>query len=126
MNAYLHAIHELLRLTITALPFAISLSFVITDIEAVLTTRTGLPLIEAYYQATNSKAGTVVLITGFAICLFGAACANVTTSSRQMWSASRNNCFPLSRLWKQVHPRYEMPMNATCASGIFVTVCTVP
>lgn len=43
-----------------------------------------------------------------------------------MWSASRNDCFPLSRLWKQVHPRFGMPLNAACASGTFVTVRFLP
>lgn len=109
-----------------ALPFAISLAFVITDFDAVISTRTGLPIVEAYYQATGSKAGTVVLMAGFALCFFGCACANITSSSRQMWSASRDNCFPLSRWWKQVHPRFNMPFNAACASGTFVTVSRVP
>ncbi|KAJ5175040.1 uncharacterized protein N7482_000917 [Penicillium canariense] len=107
---------------ITTLPFAISLSLVITDIDAIISTRTGLPIIEAYYQATSSKTATVVLMAGFALCLFGAACANITSSSRQLWSASRNNCFPLSRWWKQIHPQFNMPLNAACASGTFVTL----
>lgn len=108
---------------VEAFPFAISLSFVITDYEAVLNTPTGLPLIEVYYQATGSKAGTSVLMVAFAICFFGCATANITSSSRQMWAASRDNCFPFSRYWKQVHPRWQMPMNAACLSGTLVTVC---
>lgn len=107
-----------------AFPFAISLSFVITDFESVITTPTGLPLIEVYYQATGSKAGTSVLMTAFAICFFGCATANITSSSRQMWAASRDNCFPLSKYWKQVHPRWQMPVNAACLSGTLVSVGT--
>ena len=106
----------------TSFPFGICLSFVITDFDAVLTTRTGLPLIEVYYQATGSKAGTVVLMLGFALCFFACAAANITSSSRQMWSASRDNCFPLSRIWKQVHPRFQMPVNAACLAGTLVSV----
>ncbi|KIW10678.1 hypothetical protein PV08_11642 [Exophiala spinifera] len=107
---------------VTAFPFAISLSFVITDFERVITTPTGLPLIEVYYQATGSKAGTTILMLAFALCFFGCATANITSSSRQMWSASRDNCFPLSRYWKQVHPRWQMPLNAACLSGTLVTL----
>ncbi|KIX04567.1 uncharacterized protein Z518_05437 [Rhinocladiella mackenziei CBS 650.93] len=106
----------------TAFPFAISLSFVITDFEQVISTPTGLPLIEVYYQATGSKAGTSVLMVAFAICFFGCATANITSSSRQMWAASRDNCFPFSRYWKQVHPRWQMPVNAACLSGTLVTL----
>ncbi|MBV36906.1 MAG: hypothetical protein CMP47_15870 [Rickettsiales bacterium] len=107
---------------VTAFPFAISLSFVITDFNSVIATPTGLPLIEVYYQATGSKAGTSILMVAFAICFFGCATANITSSSRQMWSASRDDCFPLSRYWKQVHPRWEMPFNAACLSGVLVTL----
>ncbi|KIW66840.1 hypothetical protein, variant 1 [Phialophora macrospora] len=107
---------------ITCFPFSISLSFVITDFEKVITTPTGLPLIEVYYQATGSKAGTTILMLAFALCFFGCATASVTSASRQMWSASRDNCFPLAKYWKQVHPRWQMPMNAACLEGTLVSL----
>jgi choline transport protein len=98
---------------------------VITDFEKVITTPTGLPLIEVYYQATGSKAGTSVLMVAFAICFFGCATASVTSASRQMWSASRDDCFPLAKYWKQVHPRWQMPVNAACLEGTLVSVSKV-
>lgn len=109
----------------TAFPFGICLSFVITDFDAVISTRTGLPLVEVYYQATGSKAGTTVLMLGFALCFFGCAAANITSSSRQMWAASRDDCFPLSRIWRQVHPRFNMPFNAAILSGTLVSVSSL-
>ncbi|KAL5092270.1 hypothetical protein Trisim1_002157 [Trichoderma cf. simile WF8] len=114
--------YPILMGVISALPFAIALSFVITDFEAVLTTPTGLPLIEVYYQATGSKVATSILMTAFAVCFFGCATANITTSSRQMWSACRDDCFPFSKYWKQIHPRWQMPVNACCLSGTLVTL----
>ncbi|KAI1630202.1 amino acid/polyamine transporter I [Exophiala viscosa] len=107
---------------VTSFPFSISLSFVITDFERVISTPTGLPLIEVYYQATGSKAATSILMVMFAICFFGCATASITSSSRQMWSACRDDCFPLSRYWKQVHPRWQMPMNAALLCGTLVTL----
>ncbi|EXJ58334.1 hypothetical protein A1O7_05759 [Cladophialophora yegresii CBS 114405] len=107
---------------VTCFPYAISLSFVITDFEKVISTPTGLPLIEVYYQATGSKAGTTILMVAFAICFFGCATASATSASRQMWSASRDNCFPFAKYWKQIHPRWQMPVNAVCLEGTFVTL----
>jgi hypothetical protein len=100
--------------------------YVISDLDAVLGTETGLPLMGLYFQATGSKAATVVLMSAFAICMFGAACANITSSSRQMWAASRDNCYPFSRYWKQIHPKWHMPFNVVCLTGTLVSVSLNP
>lgn len=108
-----------------AFPYAIACMYVITDLDAVLNTSTGLPLIELYYQATGSKAASSVLMAAFALCLFAGCTGNVTSTSRQMWSASRDNCFPLSRYWSQVSPTFNMPLNAACLEGVVVSVCNL-
>ncbi len=48
----------------------------ITDLDAVLETASGLPLIEIYYQGTGSRVGATVLMVLFAVCFFGCAVAN--------------------------------------------------
>jgi len=52
--------------------------FAIVDVEAVIETATGLPLIEIYYQGTGSKAGASVLMALFAFCFFGCLVGNGT------------------------------------------------
>ena len=61
---------------VTAWPFAVSCLASISDIQAVINTATGLPLLEIYYQSTGSKAGATVLMTLFAVCFYGFAVAN--------------------------------------------------
>ena len=61
---------------LTAWPFAISCVASITDVQAVINTATGLPLLEIYYQGTGSKAGATVLMALFAFCFYGCAVAN--------------------------------------------------
>ncbi|GJN75776.1 hypothetical protein PLICBS_009882 [Purpureocillium lilacinum] len=48
----------------TAFPFAVSLMYAITDIDAVLGTITGLPVLEIYYQGTGSKVAASILMAG--------------------------------------------------------------
>lgn len=55
---------------LTAFPFTVALLYSITDMEAVLGTVTGLPLIEIYYQGTGSHAAASVLMAVFAFCFF--------------------------------------------------------
>ncbi|EXJ80647.1 hypothetical protein A1O3_06931 [Capronia epimyces CBS 606.96] len=112
-----HQIYPVIIGFFCTFPFSIACMYVMTDLDAVLNTDTGLPLMELYLQATGSKAATVALMSAFAICMFGAACANITSSSRQMWAASRDNCFPFSKYWSQLHPRRQMPLNVVCVTG---------
>jgi choline transport protein len=55
----------------TAFPFLCSLLYSITDLSVVLSTPTGLPLLEIYLQATGSKAAAVILTSLFTFCMFG-------------------------------------------------------
>lgn len=61
---------------VTAWPFACACMYSITDVEAVLNTPSGLPLIEIYYQSTQSKSAASVLLALFAFCFFGCSVAN--------------------------------------------------
>ena len=69
-------IWPLLMGLLTAFPFAVSLMYSITDLDAVFHTNAGLPLIEIYYQGTGSRAAASVLLTFFAFCFFGNLVAN--------------------------------------------------
>lgn len=111
-----------MTLTSTAWPFAIACMYVITDIERVVSPPSGIGLVEIYLQATGSDFATVLLLAAFAICLFGCAVANITGSSRQIWAASRDNCYPLSTWLAEIHSKHQMPMNAACLTAIFTTV----
>ena len=60
----------------TAWPFACACMYAITDVQAVLDTPSGIPLIEIYYQSTKSKGASSVLLALFAFCFFGCTVAN--------------------------------------------------
>ncbi|KAJ5581240.1 hypothetical protein N7450_007541 [Penicillium hetheringtonii] len=66
---------------VTAWPFACACMYAITDVEAVLNTPSGLPLIEIYYQSTQSKSAASILLALFAFCFFGCSVANGTVIS---------------------------------------------
>jgi choline transport protein len=61
---------------VTAFPFAVSCIAGIINVQDVITTATGLPLLEIYYQGTGSRAGATVLMSLFAFCFYGCAVAN--------------------------------------------------
>ncbi|KAI9039060.1 uncharacterized protein KD926_010045 [Aspergillus affinis] len=66
---------------LTAWPFACACMNAITDVNAVLNTPSGDPLIEIYYQSTGSKGASSVLLALFAFCFFGCSVANSSTNA---------------------------------------------
>ncbi|KAL0931501.1 amino acid transporter [Colletotrichum truncatum] len=103
----------------TAFPFACACMFVIKDMDEILGAPSGLPLIQLYYQATDSRLVTVLLMIAFTICFFACVVANITGSSRTLWSAARDDCFPRSDLWKKVSPKFGMPLNSVLLQVTF-------
>ncbi|KAJ5223075.1 uncharacterized protein N7469_009315 [Penicillium citrinum] len=81
---------------VTAWPFACACMYAITDVEAVLNTPSGLPLIEIYYQSTQSKSAASILLALFAFCFFGCSVAN--------------------------DPTFQIPLNALCLSGTVISL----
>lgn len=110
---------------ITAFPFACACMFAITDVKSVLSTVTGLPLIEIYRQGTNSDVAASVLVALFAFCFFGCLVGNATASSRTLWAVSRDGALPFSHIWMRINRKFKMPMNAMLLSASFVTVSSL-
>ncbi|KAF7559738.1 hypothetical protein G7046_g4403 [Stylonectria norvegica] len=115
-------VYPLIMGLLTAFPFAASLMYAISDMEAVLNTATGLPLFEIYYQGTGSRSAATVLMALFTFCFFANLVANATTSSRTLWAVSRDGALPYSNLWEQVHPYFEVPVNSLLLSASFITL----
>jgi len=109
--------------------FAICLFFSIGDIDAVATTPTGLPMIEIYHQATNSKAVTNVFMVAIAIVICVALFNVLASVSRLTWAFARDRGLPFSNFFSQVsgnplklyrtntfkiHPKFKLPINTLC------------
>ncbi|KAF2169656.1 hypothetical protein M409DRAFT_52174 [Zasmidium cellare ATCC 36951] len=93
---------------VVAWPLAVAMMASIYDLEAVLTTPTGFPLIEVLYQGTGgSRAVATVFMALYALALFGCCAANGTTNARILWAISRDGA---------------VPVNAMLLSGVVVTL----
>ena len=82
--------------------FVICLLFASADVDKVTNTKTGLPLIEVYYEATKSAPATnfLTLMPGL-VMLF--ALFNVFASvSRLIWVFSKDNGLPFSKFFSYV------------------------
>jgi amino acid transporter len=64
------------------------------------------------YNATGSLAATYVLGTILLVLLFFSTVTTVASSSRQIWSFSRDHGFPFSNWIRQVVPGWDVPVNS--------------
>lgn len=81
---------------IMAFGMAVTLCFTMGDTESLLSTTYGLPFVQLFYNAVQSKAGVNAML---AIIIFmSAACtiSEVATASRQLWSFARDQGMPFS------------------------------
>lgn len=87
---------------VIALGFIIALLFCIRDVEAVITTPTGFPIIEIYRQATSSKTLATALMSTLLFTNFFSLFGIYASTSRLAWAFAVDKGLPFSRFFAQV------------------------
>ncbi|THW48713.1 amino acid transporter [Aureobasidium pullulans] len=82
------------------------------NLDGILNTGTGIPVVQLLYNVTNSKAGTSVLIVVLLILQYFSAITTIASSSRQTWAFARDRGFPFSEWLSRVDPRWDVPVNS--------------
>ncbi|UPK91726.1 hypothetical protein LCI18_002661 [Fusarium solani-melongenae] len=100
----------------------IAMLFSLTNFELVLTTVTGVPMLELFHQALRHKGGAIAL-EALIICT-GSGClaACHTWSSRLCWSFARDGGLPYSGFLARIHPRLDVPLNAHATSCLLASI----
>ncbi|KAL6244559.1 hypothetical protein RBB50_008801 [Rhinocladiella similis] len=99
-----------------AFAFMVVSLYCITDLDSVLSTPTGFPIIEIFRQATKSTAAATIM--DVMMMLIQATCSFclLAAASRLAWSFSREEGFPGARTLAKVNSRLEVPLNAILLS----------
>lgn len=79
-----------------------TLCFTMTDIPALLDTKTGFPFLQLFSNITHSFAGTAVMAAIVIVTLVFAVVSEVATASRQIWAFSRDDGLPFSKFLRRV------------------------
>jgi len=82
----------------------ITLCFTLGDVTDILSTRTGYPFIQIFFNATQSYAATNVMTSIVIIVFTSAVISEIATSSRQLWSFARDGGLPFSSFIAAVSP----------------------
>lgn len=88
--------------SIFAWAFIVCLLYTLGDLSAVSSSTTGYPIIEVYYEATKSKAGTNIMMVMLLI-VIAISCFSIFASvSRLVWAFARDNGLPFSEFFAYV------------------------
>ena len=97
---------------ITGFIFLISISFCIGDISTTATSPTGVPLIQIFYDSTNSVIGTCFLSSLIVVIVLVCANALLAEGSRSLFAFARDHGLPFSTLFAKVQEKRQVPVYA--------------
>lgn len=97
----------------------IAILFCIGDIDNALTTPTGFPFIEIFFQAAGSAAGATAMTAIVMSMMIFATWAVLAAASRMMWAFARDNGLPFSQYLMRVEPKTKLPLYSIFTSVIF-------
>ncbi|KAI0018942.1 amino acid/polyamine transporter I [Xylariomycetidae sp. FL0641] len=98
----------------------ITYCFCIGDLDTALSSATGYPYMEVFYNATQSSAGATAMAVFVTLMTIFSNLAMVATASRQLYAFARDKAVPFSPWFSSVRPGWDVPLNS-----IFTTfVCS--
>lgn len=104
--------------TVAGLMFMIPLVFVLPDIGELVALASGQPVPTIIKSAVGSAGGAFGLLTPLLVLGFICGIGCTTAASRSVWAFARDGAIPGSHLWKQVHPKLDIPFNAMMLSMV--------
>jgi len=106
---------------LTGFIFLMILLFSLTDINEVMTAKSG-PLLQIFYQVTRTEVGSIILNVFPVVCLLFATISIMTTSSRITHAFARDKGLPFSKFFATVDKRFDVPINSLILTSIIVAV----
>ncbi|KAJ5174067.1 uncharacterized protein N7500_001998 [Penicillium coprophilum] len=94
----------------TVVPRALMSTLLIGDLNAVVTSATGVPIFEMWYQATRSSVAATVFVVLLCCAAVFALIGAQQTASRLTWSLARDRAIIGSKWLSRIHPKFEVPV----------------
>lgn len=102
---------------ITVLVWTIAFMFSISDIDLVMASPT--PYLTVFFQAIRNDSVALFFTVWLWLAYLSATISCYATSGRLVWAFARDNGLPFSKIFRQVHPTFKMPVNATLLTCVF-------
>lgn len=103
---------------VTGFVFLVSVCFCIGDITTVAASPTGVPLIQIFFDSTNSNVGSCFLASFIVVIDLGCANALLAEGSRSLYAFARDHGLPFSHAISSVSPTLRVPVVAILVGTI--------
>lgn len=90
--------------------WCIVLLFCLGDPEQVLSSPTGFPFMQIFYNTTGSAAGASVMSLVVSLIAVAANAAGLTSTSRTFWALARDNAMPKAGYFSHVDSKLHVPV----------------
>ncbi|KAK4546356.1 hypothetical protein LTR36_002033 [Oleoguttula mirabilis] len=110
---------------VLAFAFLIALLFCLGNIEDVLSTPTGFPIIAIFLQATGSKAAATAMEAGLIIIAFASGFALLASVSRLTFAFARDGGMPFSKFFAYVDPHYHIPIRSIALVSVVIVLLSL-
>ena len=107
---------------VTSWTYSIALFFSMNDVDSLLETPTGVPILALFHQAIGSKGGAIALEALVMATGIGCQISCHTWQSRLCWSFARDGGIPFSSYFCMVDRRLNVPLRAHTMSCIIVAI----
>lgn len=105
---------------VTSWTYCVSMFFGLSDLNKLLNSATGVPILELYYQALDNTAGAIVLESLLLVTGMGCLIACHTWQSRLAWAFARDRGMPGHQWLSRVNTTLDVPLHAHNASSFLV------
>ena len=92
-------------------------AYTVQDIPIIMSSSLGQPWASYLLQVMPQKTAMAILALTI-ICGFSMGQGCMVAASRVSYAYARDDCFPLSRIWKRVNPYTKTPVNAVIANSV--------
>jgi len=97
---------------VTGFVFLIAICFCIGDITKTAQSTTGVPLIQIFYDSTQSVVGACFLSSLIVVIVLVCANALIAEGSRSLYAFARDHGLPFSKVFAKVEPKRQVPVYA--------------
>ncbi|RGP72383.1 hypothetical protein FLONG3_6779 [Fusarium longipes] len=104
---------------ITGFVFILVILFCLTDPTKVLTSSTGMPIVEMFLQSTKSRAAATILALMLSVCFINGTSASITSASRLLYSMARDKGIVCHRFFAHIQPKLDVPVRTIMLCYIF-------
>lgn len=107
---------------VTSVTYSIAMFFSLHNLDAIINSTTGFPILDIYHQALNNRTGAICLGVLIFLTACGCTISSHTWQARLCWSFSRDNGLPFSKRLSIIDPNLGVPLNAHLFSSFWVAI----